>query len=335
MEKIMLASNKKLSPFCILSVLRDYSDENHLLKQEEIISKIYNKFGLELERKSVGATIDSLIDFGFDIIKTKNGCFLGEREFEKSEISFLIDAVFSSKSIDSSNAQKLACKLSNFLSVYERRRFKYIYKADQISRTNKKQLFYTIDILNEAIESGKQVEFNYNRFYFNKEKDEEKRQKRYVINPYFLINNQGRYYLVCNLDFYDEIANYKVDLISNIKILDTPIKPITKLKNCEKGVDMAEYANQNIYLFHNKIITATLKILNDYSAEYIVEWFGNKARLYLKDETLFADVMVNEQAIIYWCLQYGENIELVSPKETRNEITKILNNVLKNYKSEG
>lgn len=332
MEKSMLSNNKKLSPLCILEVLKESSDENHPLKQEQIIQKLYNRFGLELERKSVGATIDSLIDFGFDIVKTRNGCYLGEREFEKSEISYLVDAVFSSKSIDSAHARKLSQKLSNFLSKYERRRYKYIYKSDQIVRTDQKQLFYTIDILNEAIENGKQVEFNYNRFYFDKEKHEKKKQKRYVINPYFMINNQGRYYLVCNLDYFDDIANYKVELISNIKILDSPIKPITKLKNCENGVDMAEYTNQNIYMFHNKTVDATLKILNEYSAEYVAEWFGKNARFYMKDNILYADVKVNEQALIYWCLQYGETIELISPNETREEVVNKIDTMRNNYK---
>ena len=327
----MLSSNKKLSPLCILDILKESSDENHPLKQSEIVEKLYNRYGLELERKSVGSTIDSLIDFSYDIIKTKNGCYLGGREFEKSEISFLVDAVFSSRSIDSENAKKLSQKLSGFLSEYERKRYNYIYKSSQVSRTSQKQLFYTIDILNEAIENGKQVKFNYNRFYYDKDKVQKEKQKEYIINPYFMINNQGRYYLVCNLDYFDDIANYKVNLISNIKILDTPIKPITKLKNCENGVDMAEYANQNIYMFHNKTVNATLKILNEYSSEYVVEWFGQNTRFYKKDGALYAEVKANEQALIYWCLQYGETIELISPKETREEVKKKIDSLLKNY----
>ncbi len=330
----MLSSNKKLSPVCILEILKESSDENHPLKQEEIIKKLFSNYGLQLERKSVGATIDSLIDFGFDIIKIKNGCYLGERELENSEISYLIDAVFSSKSIDSAYAQKLAKKLSKFLSEHQRKRYKYIYKSDQIVRTNQKQLFYTIDILNEAIENGKQVEFNYNRFYFDKKDNETKKQKRYTINPYFMINNQGRYYLVCNLDCFDDIANYKVDLISNIKILETPIKPITKLKNCENGVDIAEYANENIYMFHNKSIDATIKILSEYSANYVAEWFGKNAKFYKKGDTVYADIKANEQALIYWCLQYGENIELVSPTETRKEIINKINLIKNNYEGD-
>lgn len=327
----MLPNNKKLSALCVLEVLKEYSDSNHMLTQAEIIKKVNSNYGLELERKSIGMTIDSLIDFGFDIEKTKTGCYLAGRDFEPSEISFLIDAVFSSKSIDSNNSKKLAEKLSNFLSVYDRKKYNYICKADQIVRTNQKQLFYTIDILNEAIEKGLQVEFNYNRFYVKE--NEKKKNMRYKINPYFLINNQGRYYLVCNLDIFNEIANYKVELISNIKILDRQVKPITKLKNCENGVDMVKYANENIYMFHNKTINATLKIENEYSAEYVYEWFGKNARFYTRNEEIFADVSANEQALIYWCLQYGDTIELISPESTRKILKEKTKNIFEKYKN--
>ncbi len=328
---MVLSHNKKMAIMCILNVLREYSDEQHPLTQNQIIKKIESIYGLELERKSVSANIDSLIDFGVDIVKTNNGCYLASREFEPSEISFLVDAVFSSKSIDSKNSQVLATKISQFLSKYQRKRYKYLIKADEIIRTENRQLFYTIDILNEAIEKGKQVEFHYNRFYFDKAKNEERKRKKYIINPYFMINSQGRYYLVCNYDYYDGIANYKIELMTDIKILETDVKPITKLKGCEQGVDMAKYANDNIYMFHNKIINATLKIDNDYAAEFVMEWFGQKARFYKKGEDVCADVTVNEQALIYWCLQYGDAIELISPQSTREELKKQIQSLNKKY----
>ena len=331
-NNMVLQNNKKMSVLCILKVLSEYSDEQHPLTQADIIKKIEHKYGLELERKSIGANIQSLIDFGYDIIKTEKGCYLGARDFEPSEISFLIDAVFSSRSIDSKRSRDLAMKLSNLLSMNERKKYKYICKADEIVRTDNKQLFYTIDILNEAIEKGKKVSFNYNRYYFEEETREKKANKKYIINPYFLINNQGRYYLVCNLDFYNEIANYKIDLISNIQILDKDVKPITKLKGCEKGVDMAKYANENIYMFHNKTVDVTLKIENPYSAEYVMEWFGKNARFYKKDDITYADVTANEQALIYWCLQYGDTIELVYPNDIREEIKNKISKLLDRYK---
>ena len=144
-------NNKKLSILYILKILQDYSDENHLLTQKDIAKLLYTNYGMECERKSISSNIDALIDLDYDIIKSSNGCYLGDRKFEPSEIQFLIDAVFSSKSIPSKQSKELATKLSGLLSNYQKKQYKYIYKAEEINRTSNKQLFYTIDIINEAI----------------------------------------------------------------------------------------------------------------------------------------------------------------------------------------
>lgn len=323
-----LPNNKKLSILYTLQILKDYSDENHLLSQNEIVKKIYNIYGMECERKSIGTNIDSLIDFGYDIVKTNSGCFLASREFETSEIRFLIDAVFSSKSIDSKHSRELSNKLSNLLSSYQRKQYKYIYKADELNRTNNKELFYNIDIINEAIEKNKQIQFEYNRFYY---KDINKKKKPYIVNPYFLINNQGKYFLVCNYDYFDEIGNYKLERIHNIKILDTDIKPIKQVKGFENGLDIAKYANENIYMFATNSVNATIQIYDDWATAYVEEWFGKNASFYEKDNKIYADIIANESSLIYWCLQYGEAIELISPMDTREKIKDIIKEMSKRY----
>lgn len=320
--------NKKLSILYILEILKDYSDENHLLSQSEIVKKLNTIYGMECERKSVGANIDNLIEYGYDIIKTQSGCYLAERDFEPSEIQFLIDAVFSSKSIDSKHSRELAQKLSKTLSTYQRKQYKYVYKADEINRTDNKQLFYNIEIINEAIEKNKQIQFEYNRFYY---KDTNKKKKPYIVNPYFLINNQGKYFLVCNYDYFDEIGNYKLERIHNIKILDTDIKPIKQVKGFENGLDIAKYANENIYMFATNSVNATIQIYDDWATAYVEEWFGKNARFYEKNNKIYADVIANESSLIYWCLQYGEVIELIFPIDTRKKIKDILKEMSKRY----
>ena len=323
------SSNKKLSILYTLQVLRDYSDENHLLSQNDMVIKINNIYGMTCERKSIATNIDSLIDFGYDIVKTNAGSYLASREFESSEIRFLVDAVFSSKSINSKQSRELAKKLSEFLSVYQRKQYKYVYKADELNRTDSKELFYNIDIINEAIENNKQIEFDYIR---NGYKSNNTKKHPYKVNPYCLINNQGKYFLVCNYDYFDEIGNYKLERIHNIKILDTPIKPVTQVKGFENGLDIAKYANENIYMFATKTINATVKIHREEAANYVEEWFGKNANLYEKENSIFADITANETSLIYWCLQYGEDIELLSPKGTRDKIKEIVKQINKKYK---
>ena len=322
------SSNKKLSILYTLQVLRDYSDENHLLSQNDIVIKINNIYGMTCERKSIATNIDSLIDFGYDIVKTNAGSYLASREFEPSEIRFLVDAVFSSKSINSKQSRELAKKLSEFLSVYQRKQYKYVYKTDELNRTDSKELFYNVDIINEAIENNKQIEFDYIR---NGYKSNNTKKHPYIVNPYCLINNQGKYFLVCNYDYFDEIGNYKLERIHNIKILDTPIKSVTQVKGFENGLDIAKYANENIYMFATKTINATVKIHREEAANYVEEWFGKNASLYEKENSIFADITANETSLIYWCLQYGEDIELLFPKDTRDKIKEIVKQINKRY----
>lgn len=53
-----------------------------------------------------------------------------------------------------------------------------------------------------------------------------------------------------------------------------------------------------------------------------VGWFGVSAKIYKKNDIMYADIESNEQALIYWCLQYGESVELITQKSTRSKSLK-------------
>lgn len=178
------------------------------------------------------------------------------------------------------------------------------------------------------MKKNKQIQFEYNRFCY---KENNKKKKPYIVNPYCLINNQGKYFLVCNYDYFDEIGNYKLERIHNIKILDTDIKPIKQVKGFENGLDIAKYANENIYMFATNSVNATIQIYDDWATAYVEEWFGKNATFYEKDNKIYADVVANESSLIYWCLQYGEVIEIIEPKTCRDKIKEILNQMCKRY----
>lgn len=319
-----LSSNKKLSIIYILQILKDYSDDNHFLTQKKIQDKLENIYDMRVERKAISTNIDSLIDFGFDIIKGPKGCYFVGRELEKSEVSFLIDAVFSSKAISSKQAQELTKELTNFLSVYDRKNYKYLYKATEITRTINNQIFFTIDILNEAIEKGKKVQFQYNWYNEKKELVPKNSGQPYVISPYFMINNGGKYYVVCNYDPFNNISNFRIEFITNIKILDEDTKPVTSLEDCKNGFDISAYINSNIYMFSSKEILAKLKLKNNYAVNIAVDWFGKNISIYKQNNEFIADVKVNEEALIYWCLQYSKYATILTPVTTREKIKRII-----------
>lgn len=330
---------KKYARFRMYEILNDYSSGDRHLKHTEILEKLNSLYSIQVERKSIREYIEDINflgePYGVYINSEKgDGAFLLNRLFEKSEIGFLIDAVFSSRSIDQKQAQELTTKLQKFLCKKDRKSFAYLSKSSEMTRTDNKLVFYNLDMILDAIEKGKKIRFNYNRYYVDTLKNEKKKNRRLVASPYYLVNNQGKYYLVCNNNYFNDIANYRIDRISNVEILDEDVKPIETLEGCENDFDIAKYANENIYMFSTKSINAKIRIDNDYSVSYVQDWFGDNSKIYQDkiDGKVYAEIKGNEQALIYWCLQYGESIELLEPASTREKIKSIVDEMGKKYK---
>lgn len=84
-------------------------------------------------------------------------------------------------------------------------------------------------------------------------------------------------------------------------------------------------------MFGRKTVFAKMKMLNSYAINVVMDWFGVNARISKKDDEVFAEIETNEDALIYWALQYGESVELVSPLETREKIKEKIKNINNQY----
>ena len=107
-------------------------------------------------------------------------------------------------------------------------------------------------------------------------------------------------------------------------VMDEDAKSVKTINGFENGLDIAKYANENIYMFSGDSVNALINIGNEYSTTYVPDWFGDGAKIYKdKNGKIYARIQASELALIYWCLQYGENIELIEPKTTRAKIKEI------------
>lgn len=322
---------KKSSVLYVLDILREYTDDKHSLTYAEIGKKLVSLYDVEIDRKTIARDIDILIMNGHDIVKKgNNGVALLSRNFEDGELLYLLDAIYSSRSMPTNYARDLVNKITSDRSFYDKKRFRFLEKIDDGSRVNNKQIFFTIEILNQAIEEGKKVELQYASYDVDKKLKPKKDGKVFKINPYFMVNNHGKYYLICNYDKYNNISNWKIENIVNIKILKEDVKPITSLDG-QANFDLKKYMQEHIYMLAGKSVNAKIKIDNEERINDVISWFGNSARIYREKENLFVDLKVNEDALIYWALQYGESVEIVAPDESREKMKNVLRGVLKKY----
>lgn len=323
---------KKVILIYILDILREYSDSLHPLTQSDIIKKIESKFGMTSERKAISRNIDNLIDFGYEIVKCSNGGYFLLNEITDSEMSFIVDSIFSSYSIPSSFAKSLIEKLCKNTSIYTRTRYRFVHKIDNVTKTKNKEIFYNIDTISEAIEKDKKVKFQYLEYDENCNLTTRKKGKIYEVNPYFLASNKGKYYLVCNYEPFEDLSNYRVDLMKNIEISSCDIKPISDLEKYKNGLDKGKYISEHIYMFSGDTVTFKVKLISDCIKNDIVDWFGNSVRFAKNNDEQFAFFSANENAGFYWCLQYLESVEIVEPQHLKEKLIKIIEKTLKNYK---
>ncbi len=330
---MLMIENKKASIIMILKVLEEYSDEDHFLTQQEIIDKVNELYGIELERKSVAFSIYLLQELDYDINKSPRGGYaLLSRTFDNSEIRFITDALFSMKSLSKKQATILSKKLNSCLSKYQRKEYNYIYKSGDSNTYENKELFYTLELIEEAKKKGKRISFQYLTFDENGKPYTKMDGFRYIVSPYYSVNSNSRYYLMCNYrEKYRPIQLFRIDYMVNPKIEDEwPIKPIESLEGM-KDFNIYTYLKRSVYLLEGNIITAAFKIEDDNAIQYVVDWFGNNARIYKRNGNQYTTITGNENALFYWYMQYSESFTIMGPQTLVQRVRDEAERIVKKY----
>ena len=343
---------KKMLIINILDILRKYTDEDHRLSQKDILEILKKEYSMTADRKAVRRNILNLIDFGYEIeysesIRMVPNSKTGEleesyimsdfyfvRDFTDGELRLLIDSMLFSKHIPYSQCKELVGKLSGLSNKYFESHIKHIRTMPDNAPKNK-QLFYTIEVLDEAISRSRQVSFSYNSYGTDKKLHPRKRRdgsiREYIVNPYQIAAANGRYYLICNYDKYDNIANYRLDRITDIKIIDSPSKPARQIRGLENGIDLPRHMAEHIYMFSGDSATVAFRfkkdILND-----VIDWFGGDITFTdEEDDEITASVMVNVNAMRRWALQYALHAKVLSPEYLAKQVREDIQTAAKNY----
>ncbi|MCD8204278.1 MAG: WYL domain-containing protein [Coprobacillus sp.] len=331
-----ISQQKKASVLLVLKVLQDYTDENHHLTQNEIAEKIKEIYGLSVERKSIASSLAILDALDYDVNSGKRGgYYLLSRELESSEVAFIVDAIFSSKSIPANSATKLVRKVNSCLSIYERKEYDFVDKTYDLTRTNNSEIFYTIDIIHEAMEKHKRVGFQY-LTYDKKGKSVARNDGyEYVVSPYFLVNNFGNYYLLCNYRTkYNPLNVFRLDYITNIRIRDDwELKDMSEIEEL-RGFDLTSYLNEHIYLIGGEAVTAYLEVDTEEHVRFVIDWFGDNAVFVPSGDKIVVKVKCNETSLLYWCLQYSLYIKVLEPESLKQKVIEAHKSALAKYEAD-
>lgn len=344
---------KKLLIMNILDILRRYSDEEHRLSQREIGDLLRSRYGMTADRKAIKRNLMDLLEFGFGIEYTerprsytdpRTGApeenvvltdFYLTRDFTDAELRLLIDGLLFSQHLSYSQCKALVEKLEGLSSQYFRSHMKYMTKMPE-DQTDNRQLFLNIELLDEAIEKKQKVAFHYLEYRTDKRQHlrahPDGSVREYVVSPYQMAAKEGKYYLICNSERYDDAANYRLDRICDLTLLEESARPFETLKGADgHPLDLATYMKRHVYMYASGDCMARLRIA-PFLVSDVIDLFGKDVTFSDEnDDGITVTVYANEMSIEQFAKSYAPHVTILGPEALRKKVKGMLEQALEGY----
>ena len=268
----------------LLKILLERTDEEHPLSTTQLIGILNEEYGISAHRTTITKDIAALVEYGLDIVtihSTQSKYFVASRKFELPELKLLIDAVESSKFITKKKSETLIEKIHTMTSpgqVAKLKRNNYV--VNRIKPDNE-QIYYIIDAINEAINAGKQISFQYYDYTGLKKKVLKNKGEIYKLNPYKLLWCGDYYYVLGYSEKKSKVINFRVDRIaSKPEILDKDIIPMPD------DFDIENYTKEVFFMFSGEKVLVDLRCDNSLM-KTMVDRFGEDVTTLAYDMTSF------------------------------------------------
>lgn len=309
----------------VLRILWEQSDEEHPITASGVLEKLAER-GIQCERKTIYSDWKDLEDFGFDVIRTKKGAYIGNRNFEIPELKLLADAVQSSRFITEKKSEELIRKLSLLLSEEDGKRLKHQAMVRNQVKTMNESIYYNVDVIHEAMQDNYQIRFQYWNWDVRKEMVLKREGEPYVISPWVLMWENEKYYLVGYDEKAKQMKHFRVDKMLRIEVI------------CEKrqgkvafqAIDMSSYGIENFGMFQGERETVTLCGDNEL-AGVLIDRFGKDIWLHQRNEMCFTavvDVVVSNQ-FFGWITGLGGKVRIEGPQWVVDAYGDLLDTLIK------
>lgn len=286
--------------------------------------------------------------------------------FSFEELNQIVEAVLFLKNIDSVAKKRLIKKLRTLSSTNYPKYSPFISETTGEISTNIASVFEdsrvdeiivrnNLEIIRRAMEAnrgaGCRISFHFNGYDANKKlcprRDSRGEPITYVADPYYVILYNGKYYLICSVEPYDNVSFYRIDLMSDISdktkvsLIDskTMVSEKRKPKRDVKGLPVdwnehsaSQFQAEHMYMFYGEPVNITIKLDRE-RYTLLHDFFGERYsyRRHLDDRWDEVSVKCVPKAMEAWAMQCSDYVEVLSPAELRESIGKKCRELAKRY----
>ncbi len=324
--------NQKLKIIYLMKILLEKTDEEHSITMQEIKESL-EAYGIGAERKSLYSDIESLRQYGMDIIGRQMDrtyyYSVGNRQFELAELKLLVDSVQAAKFITAKKSNELIKKIESMASKYEASKLhRQVYVAERVKTMNE-SIYYNVDMIHAAIGANSKITFQYFQWNVDKKMELRRGGSLYEVSPWALSWSDENYYLIAFDSLEDKIKHFRVDKMLHIEMEGSKREG----KKCFDEFDMAIYTRKMFGMFGGEEQMVKIECENAL-AGVMIDRFGKDVAIMKKDGehfTVIVKVAVSRQ-FLSWVIALGEGAKIVGPESIVEQMKKEVDRLTKQYR---
>ena len=317
---------QKIKILKLLEMLQQQTDDQHPLTTTEICAKM-DLIGIPCDRRTLSKDIALLNEHGYEIlwrwVGKEKGYYIVDRSFSVPELKILIDAVQAATFVTEKKTSELIDKIADLGGSHRGDILKSNIVHFNTRKHSNESIYYSVDALEDALQQQKKVIFR----YFDLDADCNKVYRRdghhYVVEPVALVFNEDNYYLVVYSARHDNTANYRVDRMDSVELIDEDI--------CEKALqlraDIGEYTEQAFKMYGGPLEAIVLEFDNRLIGA-VYDRFGEDTKITdVGGDRCVATLRVQLSPTFWgWLFQFGSQVRILSPETAIEEYRRLSEN---------
>lgn len=229
----MQENRQKIKLLKLIELLRQETDELHPLSTNEICNRL-GAMGISCERRTLTKDIALLNEQGYEVmwcrVGKEKGYYIADRSFSVPELKILIDAVQAANFITEKKSAELIDKIAALGGSHQADILQSNLVCFNTRKHSNETVYYSVGYLEDAIQQQNKVLFRYFDLDEHGEKIYRRDGHRYVVEPVALVFHEDNYYVVVYSAKHDSTANYRIDRMDSVEIIDEPVSQ--KLWRC-------------------------------------------------------------------------------------------------------
>lgn len=311
----------------LLELLRQETDEQHPLSTSQICSKL-GKMGISCERRTLTKDIAVLNELGYEVmwnwVGKEKGYYIEDRSFSVPELKILIDAVQAASFVTEKKTAELIDKIAALGGSHKADILKSNMVCFNTRKHSNESIYYNVGFLEDAIQQQKKVIFYYYDLNENGEKVYRREHHHYVVEPIALVFNDDNYYLMVYSAKHDSTANYRVDRMDHVEIVDEAISE--KALTLREGID--SYTEQAFKMYGGQLVNVVLEF-DDKLIGVVYDKFGEDTKMIRAGDKCIATVKVQISPVFWgWLFQFGGQMIVISPAEVAEKYRSQVNQLV-------